>query len=123
MNFGRCLTCLPRWSPEPSRKTWRLRLLIEAGLLDPYPVEMKPIPEDMPKLLRHFCERFRYLCACKWTYQERAPTMFSDAFAAGWCGIREGSIWKLRRLALAHGFLVAARDDDGRLVYLPGKDA
>jgi hypothetical protein len=48
--------------------------------------------------------------------------MFSDAFAADWCGIREGSIWKLRRLALAHGLLVSARDDEGRLVYLPGKD-
>jgi hypothetical protein len=108
--------------PRPSRKTWRLRLMVEAGLLDPYPVEMKPVPDDMPRLLRHFCERFRYLCACKWIYQERAPTMFSDAFAAGWCGIREGSIWKLRRLALLHGFMVVARDDDGRLVYLPGKE-
>ena len=44
---------------RPSRKTWRLRLMVEAGLLDPYPVEMKPCPDDMPKLLRHFCERFR----------------------------------------------------------------
>jgi hypothetical protein len=108
--------------PKPSRKTWRLRLMIEAGLLDPYPVEMKPLPDDMPKLLRHFCERFRYLCAVKWTYQERAPTMFSDEFAAGWCGIREGSIWKLRRLAIAHGFMVASKDEKGHLVYLPGKD-
>jgi hypothetical protein len=109
--------------PKPSRKTWRLRLMIEAGLLDPYPVEMKPLPDEMPKLLRHFCERFRYLCACKWTYQERAPTMFSDEFAAGWCGIREGSIWKLRRLAIAHGFMVASKDEKGRLVYLPGKES
>jgi hypothetical protein len=108
--------------PKPSRKTWRLRLMVEAGLLEPYPVEMIPLPDDLPPLMRRFCEGFRYLCACKWTFQERAPTMFSDAFAAGWCGIREGSIWKLRRLALAHGFMVAARDDDGRLVYLPGKE-
>jgi hypothetical protein len=47
--------------PRPSRKTWRLRLMAEAGLLNPYPVEMKPVPDDMPRLLRHFCERFRYL--------------------------------------------------------------
>ena len=120
--FAALVTGKPKSLPKPSRKTWRLRLMIEAGLLDPYPVAMKPFPDDMPKLLRHFCERFQYLCACKWTYQERAPTMFSDEFAAGWCGIREGSIWKLRGLALAHGFIVAARDDEGRLVYLPGKD-
>jgi hypothetical protein len=120
--FAALVTGTLKRLPKPSRKTWRLRLMVEAGLLDPYPVEMKSFPADMPKLLRHFCERFRYLCACKWTYQERAPTMFSDAFAAGWCGIREGSIWKLRRLAIAQGFLVAARDDDGRLVYLPGKE-
>jgi hypothetical protein len=120
--FAAMVTGQVKRLPRPSRKTWRLRLMVEAGLLDPYPVEMKPVPDDMPRLLRHFCERFRYLCACKWTYQERAPTMFSDAFAAGWCGIREGSIWKLRRLALLHGFMVVARDDDGRLVYLPGKE-
>ncbi len=109
--------------PKPSRKTWRLRLMVEAGLLDPYPVEMKPLPDDMPALLRQFCEGFRLLCACKWTYQEQAPTMFSDEFAAGWCGLREGSIWKLRRLALGYGFMVSAQGEDGRLVYLPGKDA
>lgn len=108
--------------PKPSRKTWRLRLMVEAGLLEPYPVEMKPLPDEMPPLLWRFCEGFRDLCACKWTFQERAATMFSDEFAASWCGIWEGSIWKLRRLALAHGFLVAVRDDEGRLVYLPGKD-
>jgi Bifunctional DNA primase/polymerase, N-terminal len=120
--FAALVTGTTKSLPKPSRKTWRLRLMVEAGLLDPYPVEMKPFPDDMPKLLRHFCEGFRYLCACKWTYQERAPTMFTDAFAAGWCGIREGSIWKLRRLALAHGFIVAARDDQGRSVYLSGKE-
>jgi hypothetical protein len=121
--FAALVTGKVKRLPKPSRKTWRLRLMVEAGLLDPYPVEMKPLPDDMPKLFLHFCERFRYLCACKWTYQERAPTMFSDEFAAGWCGIREGSIWKLRRLAVAHGFMVAARDDQGRLVYLPGKES
>jgi Bifunctional DNA primase/polymerase, N-terminal len=56
--------------PKPSRKTWRLRLMIEAGLLAPYPVEMKTLPAEMPALLRQFCEGFRLLCACKWTYQE-----------------------------------------------------
>jgi hypothetical protein len=121
--FAALVTGKVKRLPKPSRKTWRLRLMVEAGLLEPYPVEMKPIPDDLPKLLRHFCERFRYLCACKWTYQERAPTMFSDEFAAGWCGIREGSIWKLRRLAMAHGFMVVARDDQGHLVYLPGKES
>jgi Bifunctional DNA primase/polymerase, N-terminal len=120
--FAALVTGKTRSLPKPSRKTWRLRLMVEAGLLDPYLVEMKPFPDDMPALLRHFCDGFRYLCACKWTYQERAPTMFTDEFAAGWCGIREGSIWKLRRVALAHGFMVAARDDQGRLVYLPGKE-
>ena len=97
--------------------------MVEAGVLEPYPVEMKAIPDDMPPVLQRFCLGFRYVCAVKWTYQPLAPTMFTKAFAAGWCGIREGSIGKVKRLAMAHGFLLASKDDQGRWVYLPGKDA
>jgi hypothetical protein len=120
--YAALVTGEPTRLPRPSRLTWRLRLLVELGLLAPYPVEMKALPEDAPDVLRHFCESFTVLCAVKWTHQPEAPTMFSDAFAAGWCGLREGSIWKLRRLALAHGSIVSARDDKGRLVYRPGKE-
>jgi hypothetical protein len=103
-----------------SKKTWRLRLAVDAGLVQPYPVAMPPLPPDAPPLERRLYDGFRLLLACKWVHKAEAPTMFGRAFAAGWCGIPEGSFWLAMQGLLRRKILVRAGYEEGRPVYLPG---
>jgi hypothetical protein len=75
--------------PRPSVATWQLRLLVEAGLLTPYPVPARRLSPGAPPAARTVYEGFRFLLACKWWHTPQAPTAFSWRFAAAWCGLGE----------------------------------
>jgi hypothetical protein len=111
--------------PKPSRMVWRLRLMVEEGWLTPEPVRMKPVPDDASDLLRHYCEGFRLLVACKSCHPQTAPnaaTVFAPSFAALWCGLRKGSIWSAHQEALSRDLIVFAGIYKKQALYLPGKD-
>ena len=104
---------------------WRLRLMVEEGWLAPEPVRMKPVPDDASDLLRHYCEGFRFLVACKSCHPKTPPnaaTPFARAFASYWCGIPKGSIWALQQEAIRRGLIVFAGIYKGQALYRPGKD-
>jgi hypothetical protein len=61
----------------PSVATWQLRLLIEAGILAPYPVPARPLPATVRPAVRLVYEGFLLLLACKWWYTPQAPSPFS----------------------------------------------
>jgi Bifunctional DNA primase/polymerase, N-terminal len=67
--------------------TWKLILLVEAGLLSPVTVPGTPLPMGTGALLKHVYERFLFLLGCRWQYEPGAPAPFTRDFAAALCGI------------------------------------
>jgi hypothetical protein len=111
--------------PKPSRMAWRLRLMVEEGWLEPAPVHMRPVPEDASDIVRRYCEGFRLLVACKSCHPKtlsEAPTTFSRAFAARWCGIPKGSVWSAQQEAVQRDLIVFAGLHRGLPLFRPGKD-
>jgi hypothetical protein len=54
--FGRALRLR-----GPSVATWQLRLLVEAGILQPYPVSARPLPSDVRPAVRTVYDGFLLL--------------------------------------------------------------
>jgi hypothetical protein len=89
----------------PSVATWQLRLLVEARILEPYPVPARPLPPEVRPAVRKVYEGFLFLLACKWWHTAQAPTPFSWRFAAAWCGLGERHVGKAMYWLLAQGWL------------------
>jgi hypothetical protein len=104
----------------PSLATWRLRLLVDAKLIEPYPVDLPPLPDDAPARVLKVYEGFKLLLACKWAYAPGHPTMFARAFAAGWCGVGLLAAWEATQWLLQRQIIVPAGRYKGRPLYLPG---
>jgi hypothetical protein len=100
--------------------TWRLRLLVDAKLVEPYPVELPPLPDDAPARVLKVYEGFHLLLACKWSYAPGHPTMFARAFAAGWCGVGILAAWEATQWLRQRQIIVPAGTYQGRPLYLPG---
>jgi hypothetical protein len=49
----------------PSVATWQLRLLVEAGIIAPYPVPARPLPSEVRPAVRIVYEGFVFLLGCK----------------------------------------------------------
>jgi hypothetical protein len=71
----------------PEHATWKLILLVEAGLLSLVPVPAALLPMGTGAIARHVYERFLFLLGCRWNYDHGAPAPFTREFAAALCGI------------------------------------
>ena len=110
--------------PKPSRMAWRLRLMVEEGMLEPEPVRMRAVPDEASELLRRYCEGFRLLIASRSCHPKTvaASAPFAKAFAARWCGIPEGSIWAVHQEAIRYDLIMFAGLHKGQALYRPGKN-
>jgi hypothetical protein len=86
---------------KPSHAAWKIRLLIEMGMLAPADVPIKPLPAHATKTVQKVYEGFRLLLQCKWRYKYGAPTAFSWQFASGWCDVAEDTASKAFKALLA----------------------
>ncbi len=77
-----------------SHATWKLRLLVEMGWLEPATVSILPLPDYATKTVQKVYEGFHLLLQCKWLYDYGAPTAFSWQFASEWCGVAEDTAAK-----------------------------
>jgi hypothetical protein len=107
---------------KPSMKTWSIRLAVDAGLTDPYPLEKPVIPVDAPPLVRTLLQGVWLLFACKWIYEAEKPTMLGRDFVAGWCGMPSGSVWLTMQWVLSRHILMQAGYEKRCPVYLPGRE-
>jgi hypothetical protein len=89
----------------PSVATWQLRLLVEAGILEPYPVSGRSLLPEVRPAVRTVYEGFLFLLGCKWWHMPQAPTTFSWRFAAAWCGLAERHVGEAMRWLLEHGVI------------------
>ncbi len=106
--------------PGPSLAVWRLRLLIEAQVVEPYPVDLPSLPGEAPRSVQRVYEGFRRLLACKWTWEPGTPTMFGRNFAAGWCSVGREAAGKAVHWLVGRQVIARAGRYKGRPVYLPG---
>ena len=67
--------------------TWKLILLVEAGLLPLIAVAAAPLPAGTDVVVCHVYERFLFFLGCRWNYEHGAPAPFTRDFAAALCGI------------------------------------
>ena len=106
----------------PEMVTWQLRLLVDAGVVAPYPVSARALPDGAPAVVQKVYRGFIHLLACKWLYTAGDPTPYSWRFAAGWCGMRSmaqmdaAMTWLLKR-----GYLRRVGSHKRMALFLPGK--
>jgi hypothetical protein len=105
----------------PELAVWKLRLLIESGLVDPASVMISPPPAEVSAQAHLVAAGFQLLLSAKWLYEYGAPTPYTRRFAAAWCGLREIdaaiAIRKLRQLGLMRQVGTFKR----MKLYLPGE--
>jgi Bifunctional DNA primase/polymerase, N-terminal len=104
----------------PSVATWQLRLLIEAGVLAPYPVSARPLTAAVPPAVRQVYEGFLLLLACKWWHTPQAPAPFSWRFAAAWCGLGERQVGEAMHWLLTQGLIRRVGRHHRMALFLPG---
>jgi hypothetical protein len=104
----------------PSVATWQLRLLVEAMILEPYPVPVRPLPPEVRPAVRKLYEGFQLLLACKWWHTPDVPAPFSWRFAAAWCGLGASHVGKAMQWLLTHGFLRRVGTHQRTALFLPG---
>jgi hypothetical protein len=108
---------------DPSMKTWSIRLAVDAGLTEPYPIPKPVIPVDAPPLVRTIAHGVWLLFACKWTFEAEKASMLGQAFLGGWCGgIPPGSVWSALKWLMSRRLLISYLDSERRTVYLPGRE-
>ena len=103
----------------PSVATWQLRLLIEAGLLAPYPVSARPLPSGVRPAIRLVYDGFLLLLGCQWWHTPQAPTPFAWRFATAWCGLGERHVGEAMHWFLAHGWLRQVGRSRQMALFLP----
>jgi Bifunctional DNA primase/polymerase, N-terminal len=104
----------------PSVATWQLRLLIEAGILVPYPVAARPLPSGVRPAIRQVYDGFLLLLACKSWHTPEAPAPFAWRFAAAWCGLGERHVGEAMSWLLAYGYIRQVARHKNMALFLPG---
>jgi hypothetical protein len=104
----------------PEMATWRMRLLVEAGILRAVAVGAPAMPADAPGYVHQVYGSFLYLLGCKWLYRHGAPTAFSRGFASAWCGVGERQAGDAIQHLTAAGFMRCVGKVGRMPLYLPG---
>jgi hypothetical protein len=103
---------------------WRVRLLVEAGVLEPAPVPGLPhCPDDITWAQQKVYDGFRLLMACKGRVKEWAgePSVFAKEFVAAWCGVSAPTAHYAREELARRGVLHICGKHQGRTcLYRPG---
>jgi hypothetical protein len=104
----------------PELATWKLRLLAEAGLVEPVPLRRCMPSDGLDEISRFVYERFLFLLGCRWLVSPGEPAPFTWRFAAAWCGLPArqtmAAFVELRRLGLVKPAGVVGRTS----LWLPG---
>jgi hypothetical protein len=116
-----CLRVLLRLR-GPEMVTWQLRLLVDAGVVAPCPVQARALPADAPMSVQKVYRGFMHLLACKWLYTAAAPTPYSWRFAAAWCGMHSlQQIGAAMEWLLKRGYVRRVGTHKRMALFLPGR--
>ncbi len=100
---------------------WALRLLAEAGVLQPLDDVGLPELKAASDGERKVYEGLKLLFSVRWTYTPGDPTPFSWRFAEDWCGVAQVTAGKAIRKFLKVGIIHAADKHKNTMLFLPGR--
>ena len=104
----------------PELPTWKLRLLVRAGLAVPALVALPPLPTSAGAATRLVYHGFRLLLACKWLYAPGAPAPFSWRSASRLCGVSERAVGTAMHELLRSAIIRSAGTWKRTTLFLPG---
>jgi hypothetical protein len=104
----------------PTLATWALRLLAEAGVLQPVDDVGLPDLKVGSDGERKVYEGLKLLFSVRWTYSPGEPTPFSWRFAEDWCGVAQATAGKAIQRFLKLGIIHAAGKHKHTMLFLPG---
>jgi hypothetical protein len=105
----------------PTFATWALRLLAEAGVLQPLDDVGLPELKVASEGERKVYERLKLLFSLRWTYSPGEPAPFSWRFAEDWCGVAQATAGKAIQKFLKLGIVHSAGKYKNTTLFLPGK--
>jgi hypothetical protein len=100
---------------------WALRLLAEAGVLQPLDDVGLPELKAASDGERKVYEGLKLLFSVRWTYTPGDPTPFSWRFAEDWCGVAQATAGKAVQKFLKFGIIHAADKHKNTTLFLPGR--
>jgi hypothetical protein len=100
---------------------WALRLLAEAGVLQPLDDVGLPELKVASDGERKVYEGLKLLFSVRWTYTPGDPTPFSWRFAEDWCGVAQATAGKAVQKFLKVGIIHAADKHKNTMLFLPGR--
>lgn len=98
---------------------WQLRLLVDAGILQPAPVPHRPLPPDVRDSVQRTYEGFLHLVGCRWLHTAGDPAPFTWRFAAAWTGLSQPTIGQAMRVLLKGGYLRQVGRHNKTALFLP----
>jgi len=112
----------------PEQAVWGLRLLVDAGIIEPAKVELEPLPDGIKPAVKKVYEGFKLLLGCKWLHSPNEPTAFTWKFASAWCNLSMQHLGKAMKELLSMGYIKEAgkmKSGRGRAMklWLPGDKA
>jgi hypothetical protein len=105
----------------PTFATWALRLLAEAGVLQPLDDVGLPELKVASDGERKVYEGLKLLFSVRWTYSPGEPTPFSWRFAEGWCGVAQATAGRAIQRFLKIGIIHPAGKHKKTMLFLPGR--
>jgi CRP-like cAMP-binding protein len=106
----------------PTFAVWALRLLAEAGVLQPLDdVGFPPLEGNVTDGLRKVYDGLRLLFSLRWTYSAGEAAPVSWRFAAEWCGVSQATAGKAMHELLRLGVIHAAGKHKNITLFLPGR--
>jgi hypothetical protein len=104
----------------PTFATWALRLLAEAGVLQPLDDVGLPDLKVASDGERKVYEGLKLLFSVRWTYSPGEPAPFSWRFAEAWCGVAQATAGKAIQRFLRLGIIHAVGKHKNTMLFLPG---
>lgn len=115
----------------PELIAWRVRLLVEAGILKPAKVDLPPLPDGLPPSVRKVYEGIKLLLACRWRVKDWTdeavrwrtggnPAPLTDHFLAAWCGVGVSKAGEGRTRLRDIGIVHICGQHKRMLLWLPG---
>ena len=105
----------------PTFATWALRLLAEAGVLQP--LDDVGLPELKVALERErkVYEGLKLLFSVRWTYSPGEPAPFSWRFAEDWCSVAQATAGRAIQRFIKIGIIHPGGKHKNTMLFLPGR--
>jgi hypothetical protein len=101
---------VPKKVNKPEFTIWAMRLLVDAGILIPYPINAPRLPMDAPQHIKQMYEGFLLLLSIRWLYDKHVPAPFAWNFGKVWCDVSHRQMAEAFKWLLGKGYLIKKQD-------------